>query len=106
MAHHQVTLLHIMQISFMFNETDASTKIKVKESITTVSNGQLAMYAIMEPEIPIQLIYVKNIGNSTPNPFAIEYIYIEYSEDNSCYFVWIVLKKIYSGKVTSKILYI
>lgn len=64
------------------------------------------MYVIMEPEIPIQLIYVKDIGNNTPNSFAIDYIYIEYSEDNSCYFAWIVLKKTYSGQVISKLLYI
>lgn len=64
------------------------------------------MHVIMEPEIPIQLMYVEDVGNNTPNTFEISYLYMEYSKINNCYFAWIVLKKIYSGKVTSKLLYI
>ena len=73
---------------------------------TNVDNSKLVMYIIMKPEIPIQLIYVENVGNNTPNTFEIEYFYMEYSKINDFYFAWIVLKNVYSGKVTSRLLYI
>lgn len=71
-----------------------------------VDRGELVLYIIKDPEIPIQLIYVKNVGNNTPNLFSIKSFYIEHEDYNDYYAIWIVLDKIYSGEVTSKILYI
>lgn len=66
----------------------------------------LALYYVSDPKIPLQIIYIKDVGDNTRNPFAISSIYMEYNEDNKGYFIWIHLQAEYSGKVTSKILYI
>lgn len=73
---------------------------------SNVDRGELVLYIIMDPEIPIQLIYVKDVDYDTPNPFSIKSFYIEHADYNEYSAIWIILNKIYSGKVTSKILYI
>lgn len=66
----------------------------------------LAIYYVPDPKIPLQIIYIKDVGDASSHPFMISSIYMEYSDYNKGYLILIRLQAEYSGKVTSKILYI